>query len=102
GDPGLRPLDDPDHQVTHLREPVGEHPCGGGLSHPVLAGHHCEASIAYQVLDAPEKLIEPGGGEEGVYGDVLREGIPLEAVEGERLFRVHSEVPFSSLGGLGM
>src|SRR5262245_11551464 len=92
-------FDDSDHHVADCLQPFRQEPQGHRLARSRVAGDEGKAAVLDQALDTPAEALHLLGDEERLGGDVGCEGVPLEAVEGEELLRVHPSTSF--LSGFG-
>ena len=85
GDGALWPGEHAHLDVPEAAQVAGEDSQGDRLAGAGVSGDQGEATFADQALHAPAEVLELGEAPQGLDGDVGREGVPLEPVQGEQL-----------------
>ena len=95
GQIGLRAGQQAHGEIAHGAQALGQDAQGGTLAGAGIARGQGEAAFADLLFDAPTEVLDRWRDQKRRGGDVLGEGVELEAVEVEKLF-VHEG--FSGLG----
>jgi hypothetical protein len=84
GHAALRMGQGADRDLAQAAEALGQHPERHALAGARVAGDEREAPLAdVALLEAPAEVVELRGREQGLARQLGREGIPLQAVQGQ-------------------
>ncbi len=86
GQVGLRASEPAHGQIAALVQPLGEDTQGGAFARAGISTDQGKAAFAELLFDAPAEAFDLREGEEGAVGNLWREGVKFEAVEGQEFF----------------
>jgi hypothetical protein len=79
---GLGSLQDSDHHVPQRGQTFGDDPQGHRLAGSRFAPDQGEAALLDQLFDAPGEMLDRGGHQQRLAGQVRRKRVPFQAPQG--------------------